>query len=231
MILDNKYEALAPLPFFSQLSDNIRHQLINICVIQEVTRDETLFLEAQTAKGAFIVLTGRIMVYKLAPDGREQIIHIWERGDLFAEVSLWGGTPYPAHARALDDGLVVLLPRQPLLDLVRQSPDIAFALLAAMSKRQRHLVTLVESLSLKEVPARLAVYLLQLADDCDQDSVELELKKNRLAALLGTIPETLSRVLARMEKAGIIRREGHSGINVLQRDLLQSVADGTTRLK
>jgi CRP/FNR family transcriptional regulator, dissimilatory nitrate respiration regulator len=230
-MLDNNYEALSSLPFFSQLSKDVRIQLINMCTLQPVAKDETLFLEGQTAKGAFIVLTGRIMVYKIAPDGREQIIHIWERGGLFAEVSLWGGTPYPAHARALDDGLVVLLPRQPLLNLVRKTPDIAFALLAAMSKRQRHLVTLVESLSLKEVPARLAVYLLQLAEDSAAETVVLELKKNRLAALLGTIPETLSRVLARLEKAGIVRREGQSKVHILDSDLLQAIADQSTRLK
>jgi CRP/FNR family transcriptional regulator len=85
---------------------------------------------------------------------------------------------------------------------------------------------LVEDLSLKEVPGRLAAYLLYLSDrNGGGDRVELDMTKTQLASLLGTIPETLSRIFSKLSGAGLLSVEGRT-ITLLDRDSLHALAQG-----
>jgi CRP/FNR family transcriptional regulator len=82
-------------------------------------------------------------------------------------------------------------------------------MLAMLSLRLRRFASQVESLSLKEVPGRLAAHLVYLAEEQGRtDQVVLDIPKGQLASLLGTSPETLSRIFARMSEEGLIRVDG-----------------------
>jgi CRP/FNR family transcriptional regulator, dissimilatory nitrate respiration regulator len=84
---------------------------------------------------------------------------------------------------------------------------------------------IIENLSFKEVPGRLAVYLLYLSDRCDrEEEVQLDMTKTQLAAFLGTIPETLSRVFAKMSQDELISIDG-SRIKLLNRERLRTLAE------
>jgi CRP/FNR family transcriptional regulator len=103
-------------------------------------------------------------------------------------------------------------------------------MLAFLSRRLRKLASLVEDLSLKEVPGRLAAYLLYLSDrNAGVDILELDISKNQLASLLGTIPETLSRILKRMGTDKLIKMSSRH-IHILDRQGLAMLADGRKRL-
>jgi CRP/FNR family transcriptional regulator len=112
---------------------------------------------------------------------------------------------------------VLFLPRRGFVEIVTQCPSIALNMLAMLSMRLRRFTSQIESLSLKEVPARLASYLLYLAEEQGTDDrVELEISKGQLASLLGTIPETLSRIFAKMSEEGLIDVQGRT-IHLLDR--------------
>ncbi len=103
-------------------------------------------------------------------------------------------------------------------------------MLAVLSRRLRRFAALVDDLALKEVPGRLAAHLLILSGrQQGNDNLELEIPKTLLAAMLGTIPETLSRILTKMVKQGLIQSDGPR-IRILDRETLQDLADGTKRL-
>lgn len=175
---------------------------------------------------------GRVKVFKLSPIGKEQILNIFEQGDNFAEVAALDGQPFPASAAALERVELIFFPRQVFLALLRQDPDIAINMLISLSQHSRHLVSIIEDLSFKDVPQRLAAYLLNLCDVSSQKSsdrsklinfVTLDLTKTQLAAALGTIPATLSRAFYRLSSEGIIAVNG-SQIEVLNRDRLQDLS-------
>ena len=87
---------------------------------------------------------------------------------------------------------------------------MALNMLAVLSMRLRQFTVQVENLSLKEVPARIASYLMLLAQEQDNHhSVKLPISKGQLASLLGTIPETLSRIFSKMTSQGLIRVNGN----------------------
>jgi CRP/FNR family transcriptional regulator len=115
---------------------------------------------------------------------------------------------------------LIFFPREKFIALVHENPSLALNMLAVLSMRLRRFVTQIENLSLKEVPARIAGYLLYLLEEQgSKDSVELEISKGQLASLLGTIPETLSRIFAKMSDEGLIAVDGKR-IRILDRKAL-----------
>jgi CRP/FNR family transcriptional regulator, dissimilatory nitrate respiration regulator len=212
-----------------------RSQVLRLCqIVQPQTwqKDEPIFQQGSPATGFFVVKTGRVKVLKVSPMGKEQILNIFEPGDNFAEVAALDGQPFPASAAALERVELIFFPRQVFLELLRQDPDIAINVLISLSQHSRHLVSVIEDLSFKDVPQRLAAYLLNLSNVSSQkssdrsqsiDLVTLDLTKTQLAAALGTIPATLSRAFYRLSSEGIIAVNG-SLIEVLDRDRLQDLS-------
>jgi len=222
-------DRLAFLASTDSFRDLSRAQLAAIAAIaQEQTYDkhDILFHQGDPGNGFYLVRAGRVKVYQLSAQGREQILHIFGTGDRFAEVPAFDGKPFPAAAAALEPTAVLFFPRQAFLDLLAQEPQLAIGLLKSSARHLRRLSNLIDALSLKEVPSRLAAYLLDASDQAGQaEQVELTLSKRQLAALLGTLPETLSRVLYRLSTDGLIRVEG-ARIALLDRQALQKLSDG-----
>jgi len=91
------------------------------------------------------------------------------------------------------------------VDLISKNSSLALNMLAILSKRLRHFTVQIENLSLKEVSGRLASYLITLSNEQTEDGfVTLNISKGQLASLLGTIPETLSRIFAKMTAQNLI---------------------------
>jgi CRP/FNR family transcriptional regulator, dissimilatory nitrate respiration regulator len=221
---------IASIPLFADLPKPQLAELAMIVVDQLLPRGLTIFGEGDEATGFYVVISGRVKIYKLSADGKEQIIHIFGGGEPFGEVPVFAGQLFPAWAETLEDSRIFFFPRDAFIKLIQQDPSLALNMLAVLSRRLRQLVFLIEGLSLKEVPGRLAAHFLLLSERQDgADEVELDLAKGQLASLLGTIPETLSRILAKMSKQGFILTTGPR-IKILNRPGLQELATEGRRL-
>jgi len=212
---------LAESALFGGLPSQHLDAIEKIVVTRQFGRGETIFFEGDPGIGFYMVATGRIKIFKTSLAGKEQILHIFGPGEPFGEVPVFHGQPFPANALALEKSSLLFFPRQDFVDLVHSIPSLALNMLAVLSMRLRRFAAQIENLSLKEVPARLAGYLLYLAEEQgNPDQVELEISKGQLASLLGTIPETLSRIFGKMSEEGLIRVEGKK-ISLLDRQGLE----------
>jgi len=221
---------IAGIPLFEGLSPKQCTALGAIAVRKYYSRGQNFFAEGDDGIGFYIVLSGKVKVFKLSPEGKEQIFHILEAPEPFAEAAVFAGEHYPASAQALSESLVLFFPRQKFVELINQEPSLALSMLALLSRRLRKLTLLVESLSLKEVPGRLAAYLLYLHEhNNDSATIELDISKNQMAGLLGTIPETLSRILKRMNDENLIKVTTRS-IAILDKKGLADLSQGARRL-
>lgn len=220
---------IGAIPLFNGLAEEQLQELAMIVVDQVCRRGQTIFMEGDEGNGFYVVNTGKVKIYKLSPDGKEQILHIFGPGEPFAEVPVFAGQRFPANAEALEETRLFFFPRKAFLDLIRRHPSLALNMLAVLSRRLRQLAGLVEDLSLKEVPARLAAYLLYQSDHWEEPEFALDIPKGQLASLLGTIPETLSRILTRMVKDGLIESTGPR-VRIIDRAGLQELAAGVRRL-
>jgi CRP/FNR family transcriptional regulator len=198
--------------------------LAAIARVRSYGRRAEIFAEGEPGDGLYIVFSGRVKIYKLSSEGKEQILHIFGPGEPFGEVPMFAGRNFPAHAMTLEPAELLFLPRRQFIDLITAHPSLALNLLAVLSGRLRQFTVLIDDLSLKEVPGRLAAYLLYLSDrQAAADRVVLEITKTQLAGLLGTIPETLSRLLARLSRDGLIALDGPA-IVIRDRPALEEVA-------
>lgn len=205
---DDLKPSIRELPLFAALSIAELRQLMRQSTVRACKRNDIVFLEDDPYAGLYLVLSGRVKAFKTNSEGKEQIIHLLGPRELFADVPLFTGGPYPVTAQALEDTRLLFIPRQAFVDLLHGNPEICMRMLGAFAKRMRQLVNLVESLSLKEVTARLARYLVEEAKRTSQSTLTLPISKANLAAFLGTIPETLSRSLHELENRGFVSVQG-----------------------
>ena len=224
-IMKNIIDIITAIPIFNGLPDDQIAAIKNIALEKPVSKGEIIFSEGDEGKGFYIVAEGRVKIFKMSPDGKEQILHILGRGQPFGEVSVFAGQKFPAYAQALANGRVLLFPRVAILDLITANPSLALNMLAVMSSKLRQFAVQIENLSLKEIPARLASYLIHLAQEQQsEDAVTLKISKGQLASSLGTIPETLSRVFAKLSGQNLIRVKGKT-ITLLDRSGLEELAE------
>ncbi|NCC24819.1 MAG: Crp/Fnr family transcriptional regulator [Deltaproteobacteria bacterium] len=214
---------LAGIKLFSGLEPDQLRALAGVAVRRGFERGETVFHEGDAGAVLYGIVSGLVRIFKTSPMGREHTLHQFGPGEAFAEVVVFSGHPYPATAEVLEDTVLVGIPREGLRRLIGQDPDLALAMLGLLSMRLVGFVVKIEQLSLKEVPARLASHYLVLAGD--ESRLRLDMPKNRLATYLGTIPETLSRVQAKLTDAGLVDIDGH-GVEILDRQGLEDVALG-----
>jgi CRP-like cAMP-binding protein len=219
-------DRIGRVPLFEGLPVEQLQELSAIVSDQKHPKGRTLFSEGSKATGFYVIVSGRVKIFKLSLEGKEQILHIFGSGEFFGEVPVFSGGNYPANAETLEYSHLLFIPRDSFVELVKREPSLAMNMLARLSLRLRQFTHLIEDLSLKEVPGRLAAYLLYLSEhDAGADAIELDITKGQLASLLGTIPETLSRILARMSQQEYIEVEGRK-IRILNRPGLQNLADG-----
>jgi CRP/FNR family transcriptional regulator len=217
---------LASVPLFKGLPSKQIESLAMILVDQTLSRGKNVFIEGDEGAGFYIVISGRVKIYKLSSEGKEQILHIFGPGEPFGEVPVFAGQHFPANAATMEESRLFFFSRDAFINLIRKNPDLALNMLAVLSRRLRKFTRLVEDLSLKEVPGRLAAYLLYLRDQNNGASqFKLDISKNQLASVLGTIPETLSRILGRMSKGALIATEGPR-IRILDLEGLEDLAEG-----
>ncbi len=206
-------ERLKRYPLFSSLPARPLADVAAFSELLKVSKGAMLFYQGDPATAFYMLEYGRVKIYRSSPEGREQILHMAESGQTFAEAAVLSMPNYPAHASAMEESLLIKVPRVPFERLISEHSNVARALLAGQAMWLRRLVDLNASLSLESVASRLARYLISTAENAglevtDGVAMPLETKKNTIAAQLGTVPETLSRNFSKLERSGLLRREG-----------------------
>ena len=202
---------LSKSPLFSHLDKRSLDDIASAASVRDASRGELIFHEGDIAQAFFIVASGKVKIFKLSADGKEQILMIASPGGSFAEAALFAGGKYPASAQALEDSRLLVISREKFVHLLGKNPDLAVNLIARLSQLLRQMTSLVEELSLTDVTTRLAHRILSMLPDNDtrpRPIVELAEKKTVLASQLGTIPETLSRSFARLSREKVIAIDG-----------------------
>ena len=193
-------------PLFIGLKKNELEEIAHVSEMISLDKGQVLFSEGDLARSFFVVVKGRVRVYKLASSGREQTIVTPAPGTSFGEAALFAGQHYPAYCEALENSEIAAIDKTRFLKLIEERPQIALNMIAIMSERLRIFIKKIEQLSLMGVVPRLAEYIAQKSQG--KNELNLDISKGDLASLLGTVPETLSRAFAKLKSAGLIEETG-----------------------
>lgn len=218
-------EVLRHIPLFEGLPDGQLRVLAGAARQKDVRQGRTIFEEAELSHGIYLVVWGRVKIFKSSPEGREQTIFVFGPGELFC-LTAFADELTPAGATALEDVRILFFPAEVMQGIARMEPDLLFGLMLALSKRLKESLTLIESLSLKEIPQRLASFLIHALDsEGDGGRLTLRFSQRELAKIIGATPETLSRVLRRLSEDSILTVEGRV-FTIIDRPGLQAMARG-----
>lgn len=203
-------EYLAGTPIFSGLSEAELQEVVPLVVARKLPADTVVFHENDPASAFYMVKSGKVKIYKLSREGREQVLTILGEGQIFGDVPAFDGGPYPATAGTLEESELLLVRSGDFQALLKQHPDIAIKVIKVLGQRLRQAMELVRDLSFKQVPHRLAGLLLRLARESGDETadgleVDLGMSRQEIAEVVGTSRETVTRELKKMEKAGLIR--------------------------
>jgi CRP-like cAMP-binding protein len=191
-------------PLFAEIDEADLHDLIAERALRQVPRHQWIFEQGDKAEAFFLILEGRIKLSRINRDGNEAIVHIFRDGDTFAEAAMFIGGVFPVSAQALTPSRLLVIDAGLLRRKIATTPQVAFLMLASMSRHLRLLVNQIENMKLLSGDARVARFLLDLCPErSGPASIVLPYEKALIANHLGMQPETFSRALARLKDAGV----------------------------
>lgn len=203
---------LSHLPLFQALSVEQIAELTQGAREIRLAKGEMLFRKGDPTKGFFVVIYGQIKLALPSAQGAEKVVEILGPQQSFGEAVMFMDKPYPVHAEALADMLLLHISKQTVEDLLERDTTFARRMLAGMSRRLHSLITDVESYSLRSSTQRVIGHLLQnCPPECEKDEpveIELPTSKQVIASRLNLTPETLSRIFHELSSSGIISVHG-----------------------
>lgn len=216
-------EALRRIPLCASLRPEDLAQVASATQERSYERGALIVLEGELGGGLHYVHTGLVKVFKTSPSGKEQVLRLIPAGNTFNDVPALDGGPNPASVAALEPSIIYAIPRADLRTLILTRPEVAEAVVQTLTRALRHLVALVEDLSLRHVTARVARILLRQEEASQSAPRAYHMTQQEMAALAGTAREVVGRSLKELELAGAIEmRQGRAV--VLNRDRLRLLA-------
>ncbi len=207
-------QIITRIAVFRGLKPEMVEHIIAPATAMALKAHSTLFRQGDPATAFFIVIDGWIKLYRVNLSGEETAIHTLTKGDSFAEAVAFTGARFPATAEAVTDARVVRIPADHIVACIRESPDIALAMIASTSLHLHHLVQQVEQLKAQSGVQRVAEFLVSLAPvDHGPCIIALPYDKVLIAARLGLKPESLSRTFAKLRSVGVTVHAAHVAVS------------------
>lgn len=196
--------------FFGSSDADLYTLIEEISFFQKRRRKEVLFFEGEDGHAVHFLLRGRVKLYRANEDGKEAVIRFVQPGEFFAEILLDLRNRYPVNAMALEDCSLLLIDVGKLFARLQQTPQLAMHLVGILSQRLMFMLKRVEQLAIADIRQRFMGYLRALDQKHRTGVVQLPAPKREIALLLGTTPETFSRLLKKLSEEEMIRVNGKS---------------------
>jgi len=208
------------VPIFNHLPGAALSVIAEKAAMRRYERGAFIHRAGDTSDKLFIVYTGKIKVYRLADNGKEQLLRILRPGDFTGELALFSPSTHDTWAEAMQSSDVCTIHQADVRKLLLQFPDISLHVLAELSHRLSISEKQTAVIATASINARLARYLASLVEHHGDARVTLPMSRRNLASFLGTTPETVSRRLGEFEHAGFIQQTGTRSIRILDLDAL-----------
>ena len=219
---------LAQIPLFRRVSAEDRERLITVSQLRTYERGTCVFEEDDPSDFFYVIVTGRVKVFKHAPNGNDIILELFGPGGPLGAVAAYEARPYPATAAALETTTCLLIPRQAFFALLEQHPSLVRGLLGSLSLRLVELTTRLAELTGGRVEVRFARLFLKLGEQLGRADrggvfIPLALARQEIADMTGTTIETCIRIMSRWNKDDVLRTE-KDGFVIVDRAALEELA-------
>lgn len=203
---------LYSVPLFADLEDQDLEELDRSLSLQKYKKNNLIIFEDDRGLNLFILNKGRVKISRISDEGGEVILAILGEGDFFGELSVIDGLARSATVTALDDVELLVMKREDFISVLARYPQVSLFLLRELCSRIRKSDSQIKNLSLNTARQRVTSTLIRLAEDIGKMKggkvtiPELPLQRD-LANIAGTSRETISRVIAALEKEGYCQKK------------------------
>ncbi|OFZ47750.1 MAG: hypothetical protein A2381_07090 [Bdellovibrionales bacterium RIFOXYB1_FULL_37_110] len=219
----NIKEYLPHVFLFNSLNAEDILAIAQVCALIRPKKNTLIFNQDTPADYFYVVVIGKISIFRVNKHGQEQVIHIHTDNEVVAEAAIFDRLKYPASCKTIKDSTLVKIPRSALINLIMTRPETALKMMSAYSMRLREFVSKVEYLTIVDVKQRILRYFFKnkmLVQG--KFVVELNMTKKELAQILGTVPETLSRNLGKLKKDKLIK-ENQNHFEIIAMDKIHDL--------
>ncbi|NLL78029.1 MAG: Crp/Fnr family transcriptional regulator [Clostridiales bacterium] len=216
------------VPIFSSLSPEEMSHISSIIKHNSYQRGEVLFSEGDSLSSLIIINEGSVKGFKITPEGREQILHVFSEGDFFGERNLFGGQQSAYTAEALEPTKTCVFTKDAFYKMLFAHPGIAVKIIETLEDRIARMESTMQSMGVRSLDGRIGGLLLDFADKYGETVPEgilirLPLSREGIANFLGVARETVSRKLGQLESEGVIRPVGNKTILLLDGETLKAM--------
>ena len=210
--VDNTHKILSHLPLFQALKAEQLQRIADGTSELRLEKGDTLFRKGDPSDGFYVVIFGQIKLAIGSAQGNEKVVEIIGQRQSFGEAMMFLDRSYPVTAVALADSLLLHVKRSDVEHLLSSDPSFARGMLAGLSLRLHSLIKDVESYTMRSSTQRVLGYLLQhcAEDEALTADIALPASKQVVASRLNLTPETFSRILNDLTRAGLIEVQGRT---------------------
>jgi CRP/FNR family transcriptional regulator len=192
-------------------------------------RGQILYTPKERSEALFMLKKGRVRIYRVGPDGREFTLTVVGAGTVFGEMSLTAQRLENAYAEAMEPAVVCKMRRLDLERLVLDKPQVGLKVMSVLSERLSLAEDRMEDIALKEVPARLANFILQLIESegvmtTEGPKIPTRYTHRQLATMIGSKRETVTKAFTLLQQAGAVELKRRR-IHVKDIGALKRIAD------
>lgn len=195
---------LADNELFTDLDEEELDDLASAAEVRTFHRGDVIFAEEDEPDELFVVVSGRIAISNRSIDGRESMVALMERGDLFGEMPLFDGMARSAEARALEESELIAIPYGPLRKLYEENPSLLWKVVSLLAVRLRQMDSALADSVFLDVTGRTAKRLLELAGEAEEFS--LPITQEELAGMVGASRERVNKAIASFIRLGWIEQ-------------------------
>jgi CRP-like cAMP-binding protein len=195
---------LAEVELFADLTPDQIQSIAASAHDRALHRNDVIFSEGEEAQELFVVASGRIAMSNKSIDGRESMMALMERGDLFGEMPLFDGLMRSAEARSLEPSAVICIPYAPIRGLYEAQPTLLWKVVAMLVGRLRNVDSALADSVFLDVTGRTAKRLLELAGD--EDEFALPITQEELAGMVGASRERVNKAIAQFLRLGWVEQ-------------------------
>ena len=219
----NKIGYLQMVDIFQDLTEEEIEEIDRATTITTCRRGRLFYMPEDTSEVLFLLKEGRVQLYRISPDGKKLVIGTIGPGAIFGEMALIGQGMHNTFAEATEDCVLLVMSREDVERLLVTKPKVALRIFEELGSRLKETESRLEEIAFKGIPARLASYLLQLADEQGSETIT-GMTHQDLGEQIGTYRETTTQTLNTFKADGLIDI-GRKRITILDRARLERVAE------
>ena len=209
LLPEEKIRLLSMVDVLEPLSEDELEEFSRRVPDTHIERGRIFYSPEDRSEALFMLKKGRVRIYKVAPDGWEFTLAVVEAGTMFGEMALTAQRMWEGYAEAMEPSDICILKNTDLERIVRGNPEVGIRMIRVLSERLRSCETRLEDVTLKNVPARLASLILQLAASegimtPEGPRIPIHYTHRQLAMMIGSSRETVTRAFTKLQKAGAV---------------------------